>query len=142
MHVSLPGGEVEEIDAGAGFVSTRQEFATGTDAEILEGVRDALGSLGLSGSVSVLHPLGPAPSVKVVVPGSESVNWTIDDLRQKVEDEIGVPEAILLELTDSTGAPLLVSGVNYRTGEGALWFEDGQDERFGALHGGGPSRLD
>jgi hypothetical protein len=49
-------------------------------------------------------------------------------------------EGILIELYDPDGQPLLQSGVAYRTGSGGLWFAPGQDERFGAIHGGMPGR--
>lgn len=49
-------------------------------------------------------------------------------------------EGVLIQLDNPAGKPLLISGVAYRTGEGGLWFAPGQDERFGALHGGTPGK--
>ena len=71
-----------------------------------------------------------------MLPGEVPVDWTIDDLRTAITGTPFAYEGVMITILDVTGRPLLVSGVAYRTGLGGLWFAEGQDSRFGALHGG------
>lgn len=143
VFVRTPSGEIEELDGGGGAVATGQVFAAQSDGrnddQIAASVGDVIKTFGLQlKSVEVLRPMGPAISVVATLPDDASVDWTIDELRAAITGTPTDYEGVLLTILDPTGSRLLVSGVAYRTGLGGLWFADGQDDRFGAIHGGPP----
>lgn len=134
-------GQVRELDGGGGFVAAGQVFAAQQDGRdettIATSVSTAVGRFGLvPKSIEVLRPFGPAVSVVATLPADVPVDWTIDDLRAAITDTPIAYEGVSITILDVNGRPLLVSGVAYRTGLGGLWFAEGQDTRFGALHGG------
>lgn len=134
-------GAVEYLDGGGGFVATGQIFAAQADgrgmAAIKDGVSSALRLFDLRlDSLEVFQPEGPAVSMVLTLLDGAEMDWTIDQLRQAIG---GVAyEGILITIRDSQGAPVLVSGVSYRTGLGGVWFADGYDEKLGVAHGGNP----
>jgi hypothetical protein len=89
-------------------------------------------------SVDVLHPLGPAVAVVVELSRDTKVTWTIDELREAISGDPRAYEGVYVEIRSEAGEPLLKAGVAYRTGLGGLWFAEGQDDVFGATHGGSP----
>jgi hypothetical protein len=141
----LPSGRVEDLGGGVGAVAAGQVFeaqvSEADDASITDRVVGTLQDFGLSAtSVEVFHPLGPVVSVVAVLPEDASVDWTLDELREAIMGDPRAYEGLCVEIDSSTGSPLILGSVAYRTGEGGLWFADGQDEVFGAAHGGPPVR--
>jgi hypothetical protein len=125
---------------GLGAVRLGQVFESPSDAALTSQVNTVAQEFGLKvSSLSILHPLESALRVTFVVPDSATIDWTIDQLRTAVVGASPDVEGVLIELDNSAGQPLLRSGVAYRTGEGGLWFAPGQDDRFGAVHGGTPA---
>jgi hypothetical protein len=108
-----------------------------SDAELLGRVDDASRQFGISvRSAEVLYPSGSALSVSFVVPDDPRPDWTIDQLRTALVGTTPDVDGALISLVTTDGDELLVAGTAYRSGEGGLWFAPGQDERFGAVHGG------
>jgi hypothetical protein len=135
------GGNPVTTSLGIGAVRLGQVFGSPSDSALTVHVGDVAESHGLTlADLRILHPLESALSVAFVVPDGASIDWTLDELRTNL---VGVPpevEGVFIELRDSQGQPLLLSGVAYRTGESGLWFAPGQDSRFGAVHGGTPGK--
>jgi hypothetical protein len=126
---------------GLGAVRLGQVFGWPSDAVLKSHVKTVARQFGLMvSSLSILHPLESALRVTFVVPTSAKIKWTIDELRAALVGATPDVEGVLIQLDNPAGKPLLISGVAYRTGEGGLWFAPGQDERFGALHGGTPGK--
>ena len=124
---------------GVGAVSLGQRFGSPSDATLSQRVNDVADQFGLKvAAVEVLHPLESALKVTFVIPTADAPGWTVDKLRTALVGDSPIVEGVLIEIDAANGDPLLRSGVAYRTGEGGLWFAPGQDERFGALHGGVP----
>lgn len=137
----LPSGRTKGLGGGMGAVAAGQVFeaqiAQPDDDEIIDHVNETLEGFGLSPtSVTVLHPLGPAIEVVAALPEDATVDWTLDELREAISGDPRAYEGLLIEIDSSTGSPLIIGTVAYRTTEGGLWFADGQDEVFGAVHGG------
>ena len=127
-------------DLGLGAVRLGQVFDSPSDAVLTSQVNIVAQEFGLKvSSLSILHPLESALRVTFIVPDSATINWTIDQLRTALVGASPDVEGVLIELDNSAGQPVLLSGVAYRTGEGGLWFAPGQDARFGAVHGGTPT---
>jgi hypothetical protein len=124
---------------GIGAVQLGQRFGSPSDATISSQVSAVASQFGLTVSnVQILHPLEAALSVTFAVPNDVKIDWTIEQLRTALVGSSPDVEGLYIELVDPSGQPLLESGAAYRTGEGGLWFAAGQDDRFGALHGGTP----
>jgi hypothetical protein len=135
------GGDLVTTDLGVGAVRLGQVFGSPSDSTLAAHVADVARSHGLKvANLQILHPLESAVDVTFVVPDGATIDWTIDELRTALVGKSPDVEGVLIELDDSHGQPLLQSGVAYRTGEGGLWFGPGQDERFGATHGGTPQK--
>lgn len=133
------GGDPVTTYLGVGAVRLGQVFGSPSDATLVAHVAAVAKRHGLEVvSLQILHPLESAMSVTFVVPDGAPIDWTIDALRTALVGKSPDVEGVLIELDDSHGQALLQSGVSYRTGEGGLWFASGQDERFGAVHGGTP----
>ncbi|MCW2791710.1 MAG: hypothetical protein JWO76_808 [Nocardioides sp.] len=136
--VTSPSGRTRTLDGGVGYVAAGQVFDGQVDSRddrtIVDDVDETLRSHGLSPvSVQVLHPLGPAVSVVATLSEGTEVNWTIDDLREAISGDPKAFEGLLIEIDSPSGAPLLVTGVAYRTGLGGTWFAEGQDVVFGVV---------
>jgi hypothetical protein len=126
-------------NVGPGAVSLGQVFGSPSDAVLTSRVNTVAQQFGLKvASLSILHPLESALRVTFIVPDSATIDWTLDQLRTALVGASPDVEGVLTELDNSAGQPLLVAGATYRTGEGGLWFAPGQDDRFGAIHGGPP----
>lgn len=141
INVNLPDRTVP-LDGGRGYVSTGQTFAAQglSDDEIVRSVQQVLESYGLKAlDIKVLHPLAPAILVRASIDDTVEPKWTVDELRDAIAGTPKTFEGVYLEIDDPKGNPLLASGTSYRTGLGGYWFSPGQDQRFGALHGGVPS---
>jgi hypothetical protein len=133
------GGDPVTTDLGVGAVRLGQLFGSPTDSALSARVADIAKHHGLEvADLLILHPFESALSVKLVVPTGAPIDWTIEELRSALVGPSPDVEGVLIELDDSDGQQLLPSAVAYRTGEGGLWFAPGQDERFGAVHGGMP----
>lgn len=132
-------GDTVTTSLGVGAVELGEVFNSPSEATLETHVADVASNYGLTVSnLRILHPLESALSVTFTVPSNAKVDWTIDQLRTAVVGSSPDVEGVFIELVDSNGQTLLESGASYRTGEGGLWFAPGQDERFGALHGGIP----
>jgi hypothetical protein len=133
------GGVPITTQLGVGAVRLGQLFGSPDDSILAARVAEVARRHGLEvGQTRILHPLETALDVTFTVPQGATIDWTIDELRTELAGQSPDVEALLIELDDADGKPLLQAGVAYRTGEGGLWFAPGQDERFGALHGGSP----
>jgi len=133
------GGDPITTYLGVGAVRLGQVFGSPSDSTLAARVADVAKRYGLEvADLQILHPLESALRVTFVVPKGATIDWTIDALGTALVGTSPDVEGVLIELDDSDGQPLLQSGVAYRTGEGGLWFAPGQDERFGAVHGGTP----
>lgn len=131
-------GAVTSVDLGAGAARFGQSFASPSDATLTKQIRDGAAKFGLTiKDLAILHPLETAAAVTLVVPDG-AVPWTLDDLRMGLFGTTPDVEGSLIQLVDSSGTPLLTASAAYRTAEGGVWFADGQDARFGAIHGGAP----
>ncbi len=120
---------------GHGSVVGGQVFNSPDDATLRDRVAQVAAKYGLTvRSVQVLHPLESALAVTFTVPDG-SVDWTIGDLKQEIEDDPQSIEGSYIELDDPSGRPLLRGAGAARIPGGGLWFARGQDERFGAVHG-------
>jgi len=130
------GGKQVTTDLGIGAVRLGQVFGSPSDSILADHVADVANRYRLEvGSLQILHPLESAFSVNLVVPNNAMIDWTIDDLRTALIGSSPNVEGVFIELDSADGQPLLQSGVAYRTGGGGLWFAQGQDGRFGAVHG-------
>ncbi len=133
------GGDSVTTYLGVGAVRLGQVFGSPSDSTLSAHVAEVAKSHGLGvADLQILHPLESALRVTFVVPDGARIDWTLDQLRTELVGESPDVEGVFVELDDSQGQPLLQSGVAYRTGEGGLWFGQGQDARFGAVHGGTP----
>jgi hypothetical protein len=127
---------------GVGAVQLGQVFGSPSDSVLAAHVVDVAKDHGLMiEDLRILHPLESALSITFVVPDGATIDWTIDQLRAELAGAPPELEGVFIELRDSTGQPLLQSGVAYRTGGGGLWFAPGQDSRFGAVHSGTPLKV-
>ena len=123
----------------AGAVALGQVFGSPSDAVLTSRVNTVAQQFGLKvASLSILHPLESALRVTFIVPNTATIDWTLDQLRTALVGASPDVEGVLTELDNSAGQPLLLAGGTYRTGVGSLWFAPGQDDRFGAIHGGPP----
>jgi hypothetical protein len=135
------GGDPVTSYLGVGAVRLGQVFGSPSDSTLAAHVADVAKIHGLEvADLHILHPLESALSVTFVVPNGATIDWTIDELRTDLAGQPPDVEGVFIELDDPDGQALLQSGVAYRTGEGGLWFAAGQDERFGAVHGGTPAK--
>jgi hypothetical protein len=133
------GGDPVTTDLGVGAVRLGQLFGSPSDSTLAAHVADVAERHGLEVSdLQILYPLESTLRVTFVVPTGATIDWTIEELRTALVGQSPDVEGVLIELDDADGRPLLQSGVAYRTGGGGLWFAPGQDERFGAVHGGTP----
>ena len=133
------GGDSVTTYLGVGTVRLGQVFGSPSDSTLTAHVAEVAKNHGLAvADLQILHPLESALRVTFVVPDGARIDWTLDQLRTELVGESPDVEGVFVELDDSQGQPLLQSGVAYRTGEGGLWFGQGQDARFGAVHGGTP----
>lgn len=137
-------GETRDIGGGVGYVSLGQVFASETSTEsgasIQSRAERAFLTHGLKPTrIQVLRPLGVAVAVNATVEAGAKIGWTLDELRDALQGESRQFEGIYIELDDADTGDLLVrAGTAYRTGLGGVWFADGQDARFGIVHGGPP----
>lgn len=131
-----PNGVQVVTVLGISAVALGQRFTSPPDAELVATVESVAAEFDLAVvRATILHPLESAVHVRLQVADDATVTWTIDDLRDAlIGDEPNV-EGLLIELISEEGRPLLTAGTAYRTGMGGLSFADGQDERFGAIHG-------
>jgi hypothetical protein len=143
ITLTLPNGQQMQLDpANMGSIAAGQQFGAAGDQpgdeELAADAKAVLTRFGLTASrVEIRHPLGAALVVDASIADDAPIDWTIDGLRSALEGPAHNYEGLLISLTSPDGAPRLVSGVAYRTGLGGLWFAEGQDARFGAVHGGG-----
>jgi hypothetical protein len=136
-----PGKDGDSVTTylGVGAVRLGQVFGSPSDSSIAAHAAEVADRYGLEiANLVVLHPLESALDITFAVPKDAVVDWTIEELRADLVGKTPNVEGILIQLVDPEGKPLLQSGVAYRTGSGGLWFAAGQDERFGAVHGGRP----
>jgi hypothetical protein len=130
-------GTPTSTDLGVGAVALNQSFDSPSDADLTSHVSDVAKQFGLTvSSVQILHPLESALSVTFNVADDASINWTIDQLRDALVGTTPDVEGVFIQINGPGSTPLLQEGAAYRTGGGGLWFANGQDSRFGALHGG------
>lgn len=144
LLVHTPSGRTEPLDGGSGYVAAGQVFDAQSrdlsDEAIRARTLQATREFGLKEvAIEVIRPLGPAVAISATLPEGQDVDWTIDDLRRAVLGDPLAYEGIYIEIRSARDGPLLRSGVAYRTGLGGLWFAEGQDEVFGAMHGAAPS---
>lgn len=132
-------GDAVITDLGVGAVRLGQVFGSPSDSSIATKAAEVADRYDLEiANLVILHPHESAVEITLVVPTDATVEWTIDGLRTDLVGNSPNVEGILIELVDADGRPLLQSAAAYRTGSGGLWFAAGQDERFGAVHGGMP----
>ena len=132
-------GDRVVVDLGTGSVAGGQKFGSPNDSVFTERAQTVANKFGLEvKDVQVLHPLESALSVTFTLPGDDVLTWNIDDLRTALAGNPTEAEGVFIEIDSPDGDPLLRNGAAYRTGGGGLWFAPGQDERFGAVHGGIP----
>jgi hypothetical protein len=143
IEVTLPSGRQVTLDGSAGFAAAGQTFdddiADPSPAAIADRVREETAEFGLVDvSVEVLQPIGPAVLIHATMPANDSeapIDWTMDDLRNAISGTPAGFEGVYIEIASPNGAPVVASGVAYRTGVGVVWFAPGQDDRFGLVHG-------
>ena len=141
IKADLPSGTVD-LEGGHGLVAAGQVFAAQrdhrADDEIIASLTDSAARLDLKVvSIDVRHPLGPAPRIVLQQNGAtDKPGWTVDELRDALAGNPVEYEGMYVEVRSPEGEPLLAAGTSYRTGLGGLWFAPGQDEVFGAKHGG------
>lgn len=146
ITLTLPNAQQVQLDpASMGSIAGGQQFGTAghqpSDKELTADAEAVLARFDLTASrIEIRHPLGAALVIRASIADDAPVDWTIDGLRSALEGSDHNYEGLLINLTAPDGSPRLVTGVAYRTGLGGLWFADGQDARFGALHGGGEPR--
>lgn len=142
INNSLSGGTVtssdgEEIDLGGSAVVGGQRFGSPADDRITARIDAAAEKFNLRVKrVVLLHPVETAAEVTLVAPDDLKPTWTLDELRSAITGDPTDLEGLYLRLETGSGTPLLESGAAYRIGGGGLWFAEGQDARFGAVHGG------
>lgn len=142
ITLSLPNAEQVQLDpASMGSIAGGQQFGAAgdpvSDKELTANAKVVLARFGLTASrIEIRHPLDAALVIRASIADDAAVDWTIDGLRSALEGRGHRYEGLLITLTAPDGSPRLVGGVAYRTGLGGIWFADGQDARFGALHGG------
>jgi hypothetical protein len=131
-------GKSISIPLGIGSVAGGQDFGSQSDTQLTDHIRRVAAQFNLGvKDLQILHPLSTAYSaVFVVDDNSGTPTWTVDDLRNALDGTPRNVEGSFLTLVSESGSTLLESGAAYRTGRGLLSFASGQDERFGALHGG------
>lgn len=141
----IGGGEVREpsvdgtstlsIPLGIGNTAGGQSFVAPADATIEARATAVSQKYGLVvKDVTILHPLGTALDVTFTVPDNLHPTWTISSLMRELEGDPMQLDGAMITLESKTEVPLLVESASYRTGGGGLWFADGQDARFGAIH--------
>lgn len=146
ITISLPNAEQIQLDpASMGSIAAGQQFGAAgdqvSDKELTANAEAVLARFGLTASrIEIRHPLEAALVIRASIADDAPVDWTIDGLQSALEGHDRNYEGLLITLTAPDGSPRLVGGVAYRTGLGGLWFADGQDARFGALHGGAEPR--
>ncbi|MGI8522056.1 MAG: hypothetical protein ACR2K3_01915 [Nocardioides sp.] len=85
-------------------------------------VNEALAGLGLEPDrVDVLHPLGPAISVTIAVPGGSAAGDEIDPVISALNDKPNRYEGVFIELVAPDGSPLIASGSALRAGTDTSW---------------------
>lgn len=136
-------GTTKDLGGGTGSVRSNQSFTAQqdgrSDGDIAEAIDAVLVKFGLEPqSVEVVHPLGPAVAVVATVPDGLNVTWTIGDLRSAITGDPSAYEGVEITLVSPSGSILLEEASAYRMGGGGLSFSAGQDDRFGAAHGGIP----
>jgi hypothetical protein len=137
----LPSGEIVDLGGGVGYVAAGQIFQSQQSPESDEAVRTEMTRVLaefelVPVEVRVLHPLGQAVAVVAALPPDAKVDWTIGELRQALAGDVGRYEGIYVEIQNARGSALIRSGIAHRTGDGGLWFAEGQAERFGAIVSG------
>jgi hypothetical protein len=134
---TVTSADGNDVDLGGSAVTGGQQFGSATDNEIMARIDETAMKFGLRvANVSLLHPWETAADITLIVPDDLTPTWTLDELRATITGTPTDLEGVYLRLESSDGAALLESGAAYRIGGGGLWFADGQDDRFGAVHGG------
>lgn len=135
-------GAAEQEPLGAGSIVGGQVFDSPDDESVRQHVAEVGRRFGLHvTSLSLLHPLDTAIEVTFVVPDDATIDWRMDELRDALDQSPHTTlEGSFIRLVSPSGDDVLVAGAAYRMGAGFLKFAPGQDERFGALHGGLASR--
>ncbi|MBO9523541.1 MAG: hypothetical protein J7518_18580 [Nocardioidaceae bacterium] len=136
-------GPNEEFSSSVGYIATGQRFASESPefdrAAARREMEKALAELGLSVvRMDEVRPLGVAVAIEVRLAPGDEPGFTLDQLRGRLLGDPMAYEGLLLQIDSDRGAPLVVAGTVYRTGEGGLWSAPGADTRFNALHGGHP----
>lgn len=129
-------GEMTAADMGISAVALGQQFNSPTDEALTTSVREVARQFDLSvAETRILHPLESALHLRLEVSDAATVDWSIADLTSALIGERPRLEGLLIDLVSESGSVLLTAGTAYRTGLDALSFAEGEDERFGAVHG-------
>ena len=124
---------------GAGNTAGGQVISSPDDGVLEDRAASVAKQFGLTlKSVQILHPLGSAMDVVFVVPDDLKPTWFAAQLGDALEGSPTQVDGTLITLESPEGSPLVVTGGSYRFGGGGVWFEPGQDARFGIAHGGTP----
>lgn len=128
-------GVTSTVGLGVGYVAGGQRFASPADAALRLRVDRVAQQYGLQvRSLKILHPLNSAIMLSLVVPTEGDVAWRLYDLENALTGEPSLVEGFYLALYSSDDKLLLTAGQALRSGSGGLWFAEGQDARFGAVH--------
>jgi hypothetical protein len=136
-------GAATQRSLGIGAVGGGQIFDSPDDETVRTHVAEIGKRFGIEvASLSLLHPLSTAIEVTFVVPDGVEIDWTLDDLLDALSASHTALEGMFVQLVSPTGAVMLTCSTADRVGAGQLKFAPGQDERFGAVHGGLARGLD
>lgn len=140
ISVRGPDGRLVEVAGGAGDVVSQQLFGAQqqrlSDAAISHRVRAELTSFGLAATgIRVLHPLGPAVSVRATITHLRALKGRFASLVNALNPSQAEFEGLYVELDSARGAPVVLASQSLRVGNGQVWFASGMDRYLGIIHG-------
>jgi len=133
-------GTLRPVAGGAGDVSSHQLFAAQaenmSDRAIERSMGATLRSYGLTPvRIQVLHPLGPAVSVRAKVGTLGDMRGRFASLLNALNPGQSSYEGLYLELDRDDGTPVVRASQSLRAGMGQVWFAPGMDRYLGITHG-------
>lgn len=140
ISAQSPDGSTVPVAGGAGDITSHQVFAAQklemTDSAIANMTDSALATFKLTPiNIAVLHPLGPAISVRAQVNDLDRLKGEFSDLLESINPNEATYEGVYLELEAGDGRPLVRVSQSLRTGVGQVWFAPGMDDFLGIMHG-------
>lgn len=140
ITAQTPDGSLRTVGGGSGDVSSNQEFAAQasgmSDEELAAGARAVLNKFGLTSvELRVLHPLGPAVSIRASVSDLGALDGKFESLINALNPDQAKIEGLYLEIDDVGGKPAVRVSQALRAGVGQVWFRPGLDDALGIPHG-------